>query len=48
MYRFFAPVMFSKRFNFFGTTKEGTLNERLINRRDQFSGLAGIACEKAQ
>jgi hypothetical protein len=43
MYRFFAPVVFPERFNFFGTTKEGALNKRLINGRDQFAGLARIA-----
>jgi hypothetical protein len=47
MYRFFAPVVFSERFNFFSTTKEGALNERLINSRDQFAGLAGVAVQKA-
>jgi hypothetical protein len=43
MYRFFAPVVFPERFNLFGATKEGPLNKGLINCRDQFAGLAGIA-----
>jgi hypothetical protein len=43
MYGFFAPVVFAERFNFFGTAKEGALNKWLINCRDQFAGLAGIA-----
>jgi hypothetical protein len=42
MYRFFAPVVFPERFNFFGTAKEGALNERLINSSDQFAGFAGV------
>jgi hypothetical protein len=42
MYSFFAPVVFPERFNFLGAAKEGALNERLINRGDQFAGLARI------
>ena len=43
MYRFFAPVVFPERFNFFGTTKEGALNKWLINCGNEFAGLACIA-----
>jgi len=43
MYGFFAPVVFPERFNFFGAAKEGALNKRLINGRDQFTSLVRMA-----